>query len=115
MAFTPRRLVRNARALRRDETSAEAVLRGRRLGGAKFVRQAPVGPFVVDFLCREAGLVVEIDGATHSEDDAVAYDRRREARLAAAGLRVVRVQNEEVYRQIDAVLETILAALEGRL
>jgi very-short-patch-repair endonuclease len=118
MAFTPHRQLRNARALRRDETSAEALLwsrlRARRLNGFKFVRQAPVGPFIVDFLCREARLVVEVDGATHSEDREVAYDRRREAALAADGHCVVRVQNDDVYRRLDAVLETILAALEGR-
>jgi len=49
-------------------------LRGRRLQSFKFVRQEPIGPYVVDFLCQEARLIVEVDGATHSEDREIAYD-----------------------------------------
>ena len=63
---------RRARALRRDAPSAERIvwrhLRNRQLGGWKFVRQDPIGPYFADFVCREKMLVVEIDGATHSTE-----------------------------------------------
>jgi very-short-patch-repair endonuclease len=107
-----------ARALRSDPPSAEAKLwsrlRARRLGGFKFVRQEPIGPYFADFCCREEKLVVEVDGATHSTDGELAHDKRRDAFLLAHGYRVLRVRNGEVYEETDNVLETILAALEKR-
>jgi very-short-patch-repair endonuclease len=119
MPFTPRQRIRRARALRRAQTPAEVRLwghlRGRRLEGFKFVRQEAIGPFIADFVCREARLVVEVDGATHSTEDELRHDRRREACLAELGYRVVRIHNDEVYQRLDDVLATILAALEGRL
>jgi very-short-patch-repair endonuclease len=70
-----------ARDLRRDSTLAEKrlweQLRNRKLDGFKFVRQAPVGPYIADFLCREGSLVVEVDGATHSTAAEMASDKRR--------------------------------------
>ena len=119
MSYTPRERLRRARALRRQYTPAEARLwgrlRDRRLAGYKFVRQQPVGPFVADFVCREAMLVVEVDGATHATDEEIARDRRREAYLRSRGYRLVRIQNGDVYRRLEDVLATILAAIEGRL
>jgi len=119
MSFTPRRQIRRARSLRRADIAAEARLwsnlRGRRLQSFKFVRQEPIGPYIVDFLCREARLIVEVDGATHSEDHEVAYDRRREAYLKREGYRIVRVLNNDVYTHINDVLEMILMSLEGKL
>jgi very-short-patch-repair endonuclease len=119
MSFTPGRQIRRARSLRGADTPAEARLwtdlRGRRLQKFKFVRQAPIGPYIVDFLCREARLIVEVDGATHSEDREIAYDRRREVFLKAEGYQIVRVQNDDVYRHINDVLDMILMGLEGRL
>src|SRR5438874_4727487 len=118
MSFTPRRQIRRARSLRRADIPAEARLwsnlRGRRLQSFKFVRQAPIGPYIVDFLCREARLIVEVDGATHSEDRQIAYDRKREV-LKAEGYQIVRVQNDDVYRHINDVLDMILMGLEERL
>src|SRR5438874_4855835 len=119
MSFTPRRQIRRARSLRRADIPAEARLwsnlRGRRLQSFKFVRQIPIGPYIVDFLCREARLIVEVDGATHSEDREIVYDRRREAYLRAEGYRIVRVQNDDIYRHINDVLDMILMGLEGKL
>ena len=119
MSYTPRKLVCRARALRRQRVSAEArlwgQLRDRRLAGFKFVRQEPVGSFVADFVCRDAKLVVEVDGATHSMDEEVAYDRRRGAYLQSRGYRLVRIYNDDVFRRLDDVLATIMAAVEGRL
>ncbi len=105
-----------ARALRRDQTEAERslwrALRGRALDGLKFVRQEPIGPFFVDFVCREKKLVIEVDGATHSTEEELAFDLRREQYLRDAGYRIVRVTNEDVFRNLEGVCETILAALK---
>jgi very-short-patch-repair endonuclease len=101
-----------ARVLRATATSAEIHLwrrlRIRQLGGFKFVRQAPLGGYYADFLCREARLVVEIDGSQHAGNLA---DRQRDAELTALGYRVVRVWNNEVSQNIDAVLEMLLSEL----
>jgi very-short-patch-repair endonuclease len=109
---------RRARALRSKQSEAERLvwrrLRDRRLGGHKFTRQLPIGPYFADFACREVGLVVEIDGATRSTTDERRRDQAREDFLAARGWRVVRFDNDAVYRNIEGVLETILAAFEGR-
>ena len=119
MSFTPRRQIRRARSLRRADIPAEdrlwTHLRGRRLQNFKFVRQAPIGPYIVDFLCRQARLIVEVDGATHSEDREIAYDRRRDAYLEAEGYRIIRVLNDDVYKRPTDVLDTVLIALEGEL
>ena len=119
MSYTPRERLRRARVLRRQHTPAEARLwgrlRDRRLAALKFLRQEPVGPFVADFVCRKAKLVVEVDGATHSTDEEIARDRRREAYLRSKGYRVVRVLNDDVYRRLEDVLATIMAAVERRL
>ena len=108
----------SARALRQTETLAERrmweQLRNRTLEGFKFVRQMPVGPFIVDFLCRDAKLVVEIDGATHSTDAEIAYDARRTEYLRERGYRVIRFQNDEVLNGMDGVLTLILEALRCR-
>ena len=66
-------------------------------------------------MCREARLIVEVDGATHSEDREVIYDRRREAYLKDQGYRIVRVQNDDVYKRINDVLDMILMGIEGKL
>ena len=119
MSFTPRQKIRRARFLRRAKVPAEARLwsnlRDRGLQGFKFVRQTPIGPYVVDFLCREARLIVEVDGATHSEDREIAYDRRRETYLVSEGYRIIRVLNDDIYKRIDDVLDMILMGVEGKL
>ena len=104
-----------ARRLRRDETFAEKrmweQLRNRQLDGAKFVRQAPVGAYVADFLCRETKLIVEIDGATHSSDAEVRHDALRTAHLERMGFSMLRLQNDEVIHGMDEVLTLIRDAL----
>ena len=119
MTYTPRKSTRRARSLRRDQTDAEkrlwGYLRDRRLNGHKFVRQEPVGFYFVDFLCREKMLIVEVDGATHSEDHEIAYDARRSAFLRSQGYRVLRVQNADVYAILTDVLDMILMGLEGKI
>ena len=81
----------------------------------KFVRQAPIGPYIVDFLCREARLIVEVDGATLSEDQEIAYDRKRELLLKAEGYQIIRLRNDDVYERINDALDMILMGLEGSL
>jgi adenine-specific DNA-methyltransferase len=102
-----------ARSFRRQPTSPErllwAQLRDRRLGGFKFRRQRPIGPYVADFVCLERRLIVEVDGAPH--ELTVAHDTVRDARLKAAGYRVLRLPNDEVRGNLDGVCETILNAL----
>lgn len=105
-----------ARELRKNPTAAELILwkdaRYRRLNGHNFRRQAPIAPYIVDFVCFEKGLIIELDGAQHS--DQVAYDSERTKWLEAQGFRVFRFWNDQVLREIQAVKEVILEALEDR-
>ena len=87
------------------------MLRGRRLDGAKFRRQQPLGPYIVDFFCERAGLVIELDGAPHFPRPR--RDQIRDAFLRAAGLTVVRFANREVLDHVDRVLEVIRAKLRA--
>lgn len=100
------------RSLRASLTEAERRLwyrlRDRRLAGFKFVRQEGIGRYVADFCCREARLIVEVDGGQHAESE---HDRFREAWLTAQGYRVLRFWNDEVMTNTAGVLDTILAAL----
>lgn len=110
-------LTNRSRALRASATSAEAILwsrlRSRRLNGFKFVRQEPLGPYFADFVCRDRRLIVEVDGGTHGESHEAAVDAARMAALEKLGYRIVRVSNGDVYDNIDGVLETVLAVLDG--
>ena len=98
--------VQRARTLRKNMTAPEALLwrqlRARQLYDLKFKRQVPIGPYIVDFLCEDRGLVVEVDCDTHALQ--IAYDRRRDAFLNAAGLYVIRVTNRYVIQNLDGVL-----------
>ena len=110
--------IRPARELRHEQTAAEERLwrrlRGRKLKGFKFVRQAPLGPYFGDFVCRERKLVIELDGATHGTDTEIQRDERRSAYLMNQGYRVIRFTNAELFEATDGVIETVLAALEQR-
>jgi len=116
MNYTYRRTTRRARGPRRTQTESEkrlwGYLRDRRLGGHKFVRQEPAGPFLANFLCREKRLIVEVDGATHSEDREIAYDTRRTAYLERDGYQVLRILSADVFSHMPDVLDTILLAFE---
>ena len=104
-----------ARQLRKSETLAEKrlwqELRNRKLDGCKFIRQATAGPYIADFLCREHGLIVEVDGATHSSDSQLRADRQRTAHLERLGFKVIRLQNIEVHEAMDQALMVIRDAL----
>jgi very-short-patch-repair endonuclease len=105
--------VKRQRRLRRDSTDAEMriwlALRDRRLGGFKFVRQEAIGPFVVDFVCRDRKQILELDGGQHSENK---HDQVRDAFLANEGYKVLRFWNNDVMKNRDGVLEVILSELE---
>ena len=105
-----------ARTLRKGENVAEAImwnaLKARRLGGYKFVRQFPLGPYFADFICREKRLVVEIDGSQHVDKTG---DRVRDEYMRDAGYRVIRLWNTDVLNRQAAVCDTILLALAGQL
>ncbi len=105
-----------ARDLRQQENPAEAsmwtVLKDRQLGGFKFVRQLPIGPYYADFVCRALKLVVEIDGSQHVDSE---YDRRRDQVMVRMGYAILRVPSGLVLRQRPEVCDTMLAALEGRI
>jgi very-short-patch-repair endonuclease len=104
-----------AKQLRQDMTDAERIvwhaIRAHRLKRAAFRRQAPIGPYVVDFVCHAAKLVVEVDGGQHFEPRQIAYDARRRAFLASQGYRVLRFNNFDVIRNKAGVVETIASAI----
>ena len=104
----------HAHRLRRDSADAEQrlwyYLRGRRLGGFKFRRQVTLGPFVADFACVEARLIVEADGGQHNDK----RDAARTEYLERLGWKILRFWNNDVLQQTDAVLEVILVACRER-
>jgi very-short-patch-repair endonuclease len=103
-----------ARSLRKNLTNPERLLwsklRGRRFAGFKFRRQVPLGPFIVDFVCFDRKLILELDGGQHTLQ--TAYDARRTAWLEEHGFRVVRFWNHELWEDRDAVDELIWQRLQ---
>ena len=101
--------------MRRIATDAERklwfLLRDRRLDGIKFRRQVPLGPYILDFVCFERGLVVEVDGGQHAQSKS---DVTRDAYLRAEGFRTVRYWNTDVLKNPDGVLTDLLAQLEAK-
>jgi very-short-patch-repair endonuclease len=93
------------------ETKLWFALRDRRFAAFKFRRQAPIGPFIADFVCYKNRLVVEVDGGQHSESKS---DERRDRWLAANDFLVLRFWNHEVLRNLEGVLTSLLEALHKR-
>ena len=100
-----------ARALRKSMTDAEQALwakvRRKQVRGLQFYRQKPLLSFIVDFYCPKAKLVIELDGAQHFKPDHQVKDQDRDAQLAALGLRVLRFDNRQVLKEMDAVMAVI--------
>lgn len=98
-----------SRELRNNKTKSESllwsVLRSRQLGGLKFRRQHPIGPYFADFACLDRHAVVELDGEYH--DYQYEMDRRRQAYMESMGWQVIRFANEEVLADVDAVAISI--------
>ncbi|MEK6699215.1 MAG: DUF559 domain-containing protein [Nitrospirota bacterium] len=107
--------VANARSLRKRSTDAERLLwkhlRLRGLSGCKFRRQQPIGEYIVDFVCFEKRVVIELDGGQHTEQ--VDYDEKRSAWLRKRGYRILRYWNHNVLKSPDVVTSHILKELEG--
>ncbi len=105
-----------ARPLRNQPTGAEkrlwSFLRARQLDGHKFRRQAALGPYVVDLICFEKRLVVELDGPHHAETSNSEHDARRTEWLASRGYRVLRFRNHEVDDDVRLVVEMIRQAIK---
>ena len=111
--YAPREQIEFARTLRTNATDAEILLwsrlRRRQIGGHRFRRQHPIGGYVADFACVSQRLVIELDGGQHSE-----RRRRDEARtqdLEALGYRVLRFWNDDVFSDLDGVVERIATEL----
>ncbi len=102
---------KNARSLRKNQTDPEQILwsklRKRQLGNFRFRRQHPIGHFIVDFFCFKASLVIELDGGQHYEDSNIIYDQKRTEWLESQSLSVIRFDNNEVFENLDGVLQTI--------
>jgi len=81
--------------------------------GTHFRRQAPIGPYIVDFFCPAAHLIIEIDGGHHNDDETATRDRERQLWLEQQGYRVIRFWNSEITRDLTAVLERIYVELHG--
>jgi very-short-patch-repair endonuclease len=99
---------KSARTLRQNSTDAErklwSKLRDRQLLGFKFVRQQPIGPYIADFACREADLVVELDGGQHSESES---DVLRTGKLGEHGYQVIRFWNSDILTNLEGTLQTL--------
>ncbi len=104
-----------AKSLRAAATDAErklwSLLRSKQLGPHRFRRQQPIGPYIVDFFCPSAKLIVELDGDQHGTDQAFAYDAARDQFLSGRGYRVLRFINADVLRTPEGVIEIILRAM----
>lgn len=103
------------RSLRSNMPKAEALvwarLRDQQVEGCKFRRQYSVGVFVVDFYCPELKLAVEIDGPSLQRDGGAEYDSERQLFLEGKGINVLRVTNAQVYQDLNAAIELIIAAI----
>ena len=116
--FVPRLHRGSARRLRRDQTDVERklwrYLRANRFDGLRFKRQAPMGRYIVDFVCHEAKVVVELDGGQHGFHTQAEQDRLRDAWLGSRGYTVLRFWNLEVKRNFYGVLTAIEDAVRSR-
>ena len=115
MPNTPSYVVDLARRLRQRQTPYEdallACLGGRKLGGAKFRRQHPIGRYILDFYCHEAGLAVELEGGIHNPKGRREYDAVRREVIEQLGIRLLVFNNEEISQDPESVLVQILEAL----
>jgi very-short-patch-repair endonuclease len=104
-----------ARKMRADATKAENLLwqalRNRQLEGLKFKRQVPLDGYILDFVCFEARLIIEVDGGQHSESE---RDVVRDRHFGGKGFRTIRFWNDDVDRSLDGVCLTILREVKGR-
>jgi very-short-patch-repair endonuclease len=103
--------------LRNNMSPAEkviwAVLRNRQIEDCKFRRQYSIGAFVIDFYAPELKLALEIDGDSHFQAGAIAYDKERQSFLESKGTQILRFTNQQVYEDLDSVTEAIAQTIRG--
>ena len=106
-----KQLKSNSRQLRVNMTEAEQKLwyriRRKQINNWQFYRQKPLGPYIVDFYCPAAGLVIELDGSQHFVEEHRLADQQRDLYLTKQGLQVLRFDNRQVLLEMEAVLEVI--------
>lgn len=100
-----------ARNLRKNATIQEKrlwnILKNRQFHNLRFKRQVPIGHYIVDFVCPEIKLIIELDGAQHNEENGIEYDANRTEYLKSKGYNVIRFWNNEVYQNIEGVIKEI--------
>jgi len=105
-----------ARTLRKNLTGQERklwnILRKNQFQGYKFLRQYPIYPYIVDFICREKKLIIEADGGQHNQPADIEYDKKRSEFLASKGYKVIRFWNNEIDNNIEGVYQTLLKILK---
>jgi len=114
ISYSEKALTR-AKELRANQTDAEKILwyhlQNKQLDEHKFRRQQPIGSYIVDFVCLEKKLVIELDGGQHNEEKGIKHDQKRTEFLEQSGFKVLRFWNEQVFKNIADVLDEIFAEL----
>ncbi len=104
-----------ARMLRKNMTTQERILwqflRKKSINGLKFRRQYPIGNYIVDFICNEKKLIIEVDGGQHNKDKNIIYDEERTKYLETKGYKVIRFWNYDIDNNIEGVYQKILKHL----
>ena len=97
--------------LRSQGTKSEIILwnqlKGSQVNGFRFIRQKPIGDYIVDFYCKEVGLVIELDGISHQYNEVMDLDERKQSYLESIGLKVIRFEDEDVIRDLPNVMRVI--------
>src|SRR5689334_17369566 len=110
MALISDKMRDRSRELRRNQTDVERIvwrhLKARQVNGWRFRRQHPIDPYIADFACVEAKLIVEADGGQHADSE---YDRVRDEFLRKAGWRVLRFGNTDILQNMEGVFDTVAA------
>ena len=105
-----------ARILRKNQTPQESkmwnILRNQQIRGCKFRRQYPIGEYIVDFVCKEIKLIIEIDGGQHNESDNITYDGKRTEYLNSKGYKVIRFWNNEIRENMQGVYHRLQEVFE---
>ncbi len=109
--FCMNNFVLRARELRKNQTKQErilwSILRKNQFYGFKFLRQYPIEPYIVDFICREKKIIIEIDGGQHNQPDDIEYDLERTNFLNSRGYKVIRFWNNDIDNNIDGVYKIL--------
>lgn len=104
-------LTLKARELRKNMTSQEKslwkILRKNQFRGCRFLRQYPIEPYIVDFVCRDKKIIIEIDGGQHNRPEDIEYDLKRTRFLNSEGYKVIRFWNNDIDNNIEGVYEVL--------